>query len=140
MSDTAEAPLATRYDMNEISKAYVALREARRQLKKQYEDEDAKFKGGLQKLEAIMLAHLNAANADSVRTENGTFYKQEAVTPSASDWQLVYDWIKDNDAWDLLERRVKSTFIKEYQEAHDGALPPGISVYREYVIRVRKAT
>jgi hypothetical protein len=107
------------------------LREARRQLKKQYEDEDAKFKGGLQKLEAIMLAHLNAANADSVRTENGTFYKQEAITPSASDWQLVYDWIKDNDAWDLLERRVKSTFIKEYQEAHDGALPPGISVYRE---------
>jgi hypothetical protein len=137
MPDTA---LATRYDMNEIAKAYIALREARRQLKKQFEDEDAKFKQGLQKLEAIMLSHLNNAGAESVRTDSGTFYKQEAITPSASDWQLVYDWIKDNDAWDLLERRVKSTFIKEYQEAHDGALPPGISVYREYVIRVRKVT
>jgi hypothetical protein len=136
MSDTA---LAQRYDMNEIAKAYIALREARRQAKKRWENEDARFKAGLEKLEAIMLAHLNETNADAVRTDSGTFYKQEAITPLASDWQLVYDWIKEHDAWDMLERRVKSTFIKEFQEAHDGALPPGISVYREFVIRVRKA-
>jgi hypothetical protein len=136
MPDTA---LATRYDMDAIAAAYVKLRDAKRQLTRQYEEEKAKLDAGLDKLEAIMLAHLNGCGAESVRTEHGTFYKQEAITPSASDWQLVYDWIKDNDAWDLLERRVKSGFIKEYQEAHDGALPPGISVYREYVVRVRKA-
>jgi hypothetical protein len=136
MPDTA---VSARYEMDEIAKAYVALREARRQLKAQFEVEDAKYKQGLEKLEGIMLDHLNRAGAESVRTEHGTFYKQEAMTPSASDWQLVYDWIKENDAWDLLERRVKVGFVKEYQEAHDGALPPGISVYRQYVVRVRKA-
>jgi hypothetical protein len=136
MPDTA---VATRHDMNTVAETYVRLREARRKFKKQFEVEDGRFEAALEKLEGIMLKHLNECGAASVRTDSGTFYKQEAITPSASDWQLVYDWIKDNDAWDLLERRVKSTFIREYQEAHDGALPPGISVYREYVIRVRKA-
>lgn len=135
MPDTA---VATRYDMNEISKAYIALRDARRQLKSQFDAEDAKLKSGLEQLEAIMLNHLNTSGSESVRTDNGTFYRQEQITPSASDWQLVYDWIKEHDAWDLLERRVKVGFVKEFQEAHDGALPPGISVYREYVVRVKR--
>lgn len=130
--------VATRYEMDEIAKAYVALRQARRQLKAQYEAEDAKYKQGLEKLESIMLDHLNNSGAESVRTEHGTFYKQEVMTPSASDWQLVYDWIKENEAWDLLERRLKVGFVKEFQEAHDGALPPGVSTYRQYVVRVRK--
>lgn len=136
MSDTA---VVTKHDMNEIASAYVRLREARRQLKRQYEEEDAKLKTGLDKLESIMLAHLNDTSAESVRTDSGTFYKQEHIIPSAADWQLVYDWIKENEAWDLLERRLKVGFIKDFQEAHDGALPPGVSVYREYVVRVRKA-
>ena len=136
MSDTA---IAARYDMNEIASAYVRLRDARRTLKRQYEEEDGKLKSGLEKLESIMLAHLNDCAAESVRTDSGTFYRQEQIIPSAADWKLVYDWIKENDAWDLLERRLKVGFIKEFQEAHDGSLPPGVSVYREYVVRVRKA-
>jgi hypothetical protein len=52
---------------------------------------------------------------------------------------LFYGWIKDNDAFDALERRVKKTFVTEFMETHEGGLPPpGITVSREYVVRVRK--
>jgi hypothetical protein len=125
-------------DLGKITKAHINIRDARNQLRKQYEEADTELKAAQAKLEGVMLDHLNNHGMESVRTEAGTFYRQEEITPSASDWNALYDWIKDNDAWDALERRIKKTFVKEYQEAHNGGLPPGISVYREYVVRVRR--
>lgn len=125
-------------DLGKVTKAHINIRDARNELRKQYEAEDAKLKEAQLKLEGVMLDHLNQHGMDSVRTAAGTFYRQEEVTPSASDWNALYDWIKDNDAWDALERRIKKTFVKEYAEAHNGGLPPGISVFREYVVRVRR--
>lgn len=125
-------------DLARITKAHINIRDARHQLKRDYEAADADLKKAQLKLENTMLDHLNKHGMESVRTEYGTFYRQEDVTPSASDWQALYDWIKEHDAWDALERRIKRTFIKEYQEAHNGGLPPGVSVFREFIVRVRR--
>jgi hypothetical protein len=133
-----EAPVVD-IDLGQVTKAHINIRDARTALRKQYEEADADLKKSQEKLESVMLDHLNRHGMDSVRTEAGTFYRQEEITPSAADWNALYDWIKDNDAWDALERRIKRTFVKEYQEAHNGGLPPGISVFREYVVRVRRS-
>jgi hypothetical protein len=133
--DTATATL----DLTKVVKAHVAIRDARNAHRKDYEAKDAELKASQEKLEAVMLDHLNTHGMESVRTEHGTFYRQEDITPSASDWNALYDWIKEHDAWDALERRIKKTFIKEYSEAHDGGLPPGVSTYRQYVVRVRRS-
>lgn len=133
--DAAPAAL----DLSRIIKAHVNIRDARSNLKRDYEASDKDLKDAQAKLEAALLNHLNVHGMESVRTEFGTFYAQEEMTPSASDWNAVYQWIVDNDAWDLLEKRLKKTFIKEYAEAHGGGLPPGVSVFREKVVRVRRA-
>lgn len=127
-------------DLTRVTKAFLNIREARAELRKQYEEKDSDLQQSQAKLEAVMLDHLNKHGMDAVRTEVGTFYRQEDIKPSASDWEMVYRWVKDHDAWDLLERRLKKTFISEYMEAHDGAMPPGVSVHRQYVVRVRKAS
>lgn len=126
-------------DMTQVTKAHINIRDARHKMRHEFEAKDAELKASQEKLEAVMLQHLQTSQSESVRTEAGTFYRQEEITPSASDWVALYDWIKSEDAFDALERRVKKTFIKEYMEMHDGGLPPGISVYREYVVRVRRA-
>lgn len=126
-------------DLNKLTKAYVAIRDARGQLKKAFDAEDKALKDKQDKLEKAMLAHLNSTNTDSVRTESGTFYRQEEITPSGADWNALYRWIVENDAFDALERRIKKTFVKEYMEANEGAIPPGVNVYREYVARVRRS-
>jgi hypothetical protein len=125
-------------DLGKITKAYINIRDARNELRKQYDDSDKDLKIAQQKLEAAMLDHLNKHGMESVRTEAGTFYRQEEITPSASDWNALYNWIKEHDAWEALERRIKKTFIREYAEAHSGGLPPGVSVFREFVVRVRR--
>jgi hypothetical protein len=133
--DAAPAAL----DLSRIIKAHINIRDARSNLKRDYEASDKDLKDAQAKLEAALLDHLNRHGMESVRTEHGTFYAQEEMTPSASDWNAVYQWIQEHDAWDLLEKRLKKTFIKEYAEAHNGGLPPGVSVFREKVVRVRRA-
>ena len=128
------------FDMGQITRAHINIRDARHKLKQEYEAKDKDLKESQVRLENAMLDHLNQHGMESVRTEAGTFYRQEEITPSASDWQALYDWIKEHDAWDALERRIKKTFIKEYAEAHSGGLPPGVSVFREFVVRVRRAS
>lgn len=131
---------APEIDLGQVTKAHINVRDARNALRKQYEASDASLKEVQVKLEGVMLDHLNRHGMDSVRTTDGTFYRQEEVTPSAGDWNALYEWIKANDAWDALERRIKKTFIKEYMDGHQGGLPPGVSVFREHVVRVRRAS
>lgn len=125
-------------DLGKLTKAHINIRDARAGLKKDFDAADAELKASQERLEAAMLDHLNKHGMESVRTEAGTFYRQEDIKPSAGDWQALYDWIKQHDAWEALERRIKKTFISEYMEAHGGALPPGVNVHREFVIRVRR--
>lgn len=127
-------------NLDKITQAFLNIREARAALRQQYDKSDEDMKAAQERIEAAMLDHLNTSGAESVRTEAGTFYRQIDIKPSGADWQAFYDWIKEHDAWDALERRIKKTFISEYMEAHQGCLPPGVNVHREYVVRVRKAS
>lgn len=46
----------------------------------------------------------------------------------------------DPERFELMEKRVKSTFVKEYMDANGGQPPPGINVHQEYEISVRRPT
>jgi len=126
-------------DINRITKAHVAIRDKRAELKKEFEASDKALKAKQEKLELVMLAHLRKDNVQSVKTENGTVYLQETMFPSCSDWEIFHAFIKENDAFDALERRVKKGFIQDFMDNHDGELPPGIRVHREHVARVRRS-
>lgn len=126
-------------DVNRLTKAYIKLRDARSELKKDWEKEDTKFKEKLEKIEGALLKFLNETQQNSSKTDAGIVYRQEEITPTGADWDAFYGWVAKNNAFDALERRIKKTFIREYMDAHDGGIPPGVSVYREFVVRVRRS-
>lgn len=126
-------------DVNRLTKAYIKLRDARSDLKKEWEKEDAKFKEKMEKIEGALLQFLNETQQNSSKTDAGIVYRQEEITPTGADWDAFYGWVAKNNAFDALERRIKKTFIREYMDAHDGGIPPGVSVYREFVVRVRRS-
>lgn len=127
-------------DYNNVTNAYLNIRDARSKLRKEFDTQDSELAENQRKLEAVMLDHLNKTGAESMRTQTATFFRQEKVKPSGSDWNAFYDWIAENDAFEALERRIKATFVKEYMAENDGELPPGVSVHREYEVRVRRAS
>lgn len=125
-------------DYNQYVKVFLKIRDKRSELKRAFEAEDNALKAKAELIEGELLKFLNTNKVDSSRTDAGTFYRQEDIQPSGSDWGAFYDWIAENQAFDALERRIKKTFVSDYMAENGGALPPGISVYRQYKVRVRK--
>jgi hypothetical protein len=122
-------------DVQRIMHAYMAIRAKRAELSKQ----DTELKEQQEKLSNAMLKLMQDQNVSSLRTDLGNVYKQEEITPACSDWDAFYRWVAENNTFEALERRIKKDFVKEYMASNEGALPPGVSVYREYVARVRKS-
>src|SRR4051812_37571294 len=107
MTTAPQAPPALAIDLGQVTETYSKIRDARAEQKRVFETADKELKRQLEKLEGFMLAHLNTHGMDAVRTEFGTFYRQEDIRPNIVDDEAFYGWIKDNNAFDALERRVK---------------------------------
>ena len=105
---------------------------------KKFTDYETKIKAEDAVLEAEMLRRLTERKAKNVRTDSGTFFKEEVLHASCNDWGALYRWTAENDAFEILHKRVSEKFVKTYLEKHEGHLPPGVSTRREYVVRVRK--
>ena len=126
-------------DANKLVKVHIKIRDARKALSDTFNTGDRQLKAQQLRIEGELLRFLQESKLDSVRTDSGTFYRQEDITPRGDDWEAFYAWVKEHDAFDALERRIKKTFVKEYMEGNEGAIPPGVSVFREYVVRIRRA-
>lgn len=118
--------------------AYLKLRDEKAKLADKHKDEMAPFNEKMTKLENYMLDLLNKAGVDSMAFKGvGTMFKKETTSVTAEEWNATLDWIKANNAWEFLERRVSKTVVMEYAEAN-GEYPPGLKVTNATVVQVRK--
>jgi hypothetical protein len=131
-SDTNIAPP----DYDKAVRAFINIRNARAEKAREWERVDAEFEEKLNRLRVYFLAHLNLTNVKASRTDAGTFFKKLKISPSAASWEVVYKFIKDNDAFDMLERRLKKKFITDYRKSHN-VLPPGVNVHEEWDVQIR---
>ena len=126
---------------DELVSAYLGIRSRREQLLREYETADAALKEDLAKLEAVMLEMCNAVNADSIKTKHGTVMRKLNERFFCRDWDNFYKFVLENEAVQLLERRIHQGNFKEFLKEHESdGLPPGVNVMREFGISVRKAS
>ena len=121
--------------------AYLNIRNEREKILREYEAKDAKLKEDMAKIEALLLDVCNNINADSIRTSHGTVMRKLSERFFCQDWDNFYGFILENEAVQLLERRIHQSNFKEFLKDHEGdGLPPGVNVMREFGISVRKAS
>ena len=126
---------------DELVEAYLEIRTQREKLLREYEIVDASLKDDLSKLEAVMLDMCNAVNADSIKTKHGTVMRKMNERFFCQDWDNFYKFVLENEAVQLLERRIHQSNFKEFISNHeDDGLPPGVNVMREFGVSVRKAS
>lgn len=126
------------FPLDKVVQAHQAIRDARTARRHAWEKEDLALEEDQNVLKRVLLDHLNQNGAKSVNTEFGTVYRTEKFKPSAADWGAIWEWAKQNDGFEIVEKRLKATFIKEYAEAHGGQLPPGVNAHREFEVSVRR--
>ena len=126
---------------DELTEAYLAIRTEREKLLRDYEEKDGELKAQLIVLEQELLAVCNSVNADSLRTQHGTIIRKLSERFFCSDYDSFKQFVMENQAVDLLERRIHQGNFRQYMAEHaDDGLPPGVNVLREFGVSVRKAT
>lgn len=128
-------------DTEKVVEAYLAVRNERERLLREYEAQDAKLKDDLKKIEAVLLDVCNTINADSIKTSLGTVMRKLNERYFCSDWDNFRKFVLENEALELFEKRIHQGNFKQFMEGHEGdGLPPGVNVMREYGVTVRKAS
>ena len=57
---------------------------------------------------------------------------------STDDWDAFKEFIKENDAIELLEKRISQSNMATFLEDNPGKVPAGLNSFKEYAISVRK--
>jgi hypothetical protein len=122
---------------------YVELRGRRSTLKKDYETADDALKLVMGKIEDKLKEDLDASGQESARTAHGTVFKTYKEYANIADWDTVLAFIKKNDAFDMFEKRISKTAVRDrMQQDADGNYlnppPPGVNFVRQEVVQIRR--
>ena len=77
---------------------------------------------------------------ESVRTEGGTILLSKKKRYYTDDWDSFKTFMLDNDALDLVEKRISQSNMAMFLEDNPGKVPAGLNSITEVSVTVRKPT
>lgn len=102
-------------------------------------------KARVEELRNKLFELLSKQGGESIKTDAGTAYKSTIVTPSIEDREKYLDFVLDEANWEAhgnalmqLGAPNKAT-LKEYQDTHEGQLPPGVKTSSFTRVNVRRS-
>ena len=107
----------------QLAKVYVKIRDKRRDLEK----EVATLKEQEGTITSELLEICKQQGAQTIRTEYGTVSKRTTKNYWTSDWESFANFIKEHDAFSLLQQRINSTNMAQFLEENPDLLPPGLN-------------
>jgi hypothetical protein len=125
--------------LEQLTKAYIKIRDSRRKLEQEFKAEDDKLREQMQVIEEQMLDVCKKFNASSIKTEAGTIIRSVKSRYWTNDWDSMYQFIRENSAFALLEKRLHQTHMKQFLEENPDLSPIGLNVDREYTVVVRRS-
>ena len=128
-------------DTEDLVRAYIMIRTERKKLLDEYKEKDKSLKQDMAHIEQALLSICNTVNANSLKTDAGIAMRQVSEFYVCNDWGNFYQYLREHDAVELLERRIHQGNFKEFLSSRvKEGLPPGVNVMREYGVVVRKAS
>jgi hypothetical protein len=79
---------------------------------------------------------LDSVNLESASGTTATTSIQYSTDPVAKDWNEIYAFIIENDAFDMLQRRLSSTAIKDRWD--QGIIIPGVEKFDNWDLSLTK--
>lgn len=138
-NDDGEVGIDEYMSANKLAGVYLKMRDARAKLKSSYEEQDKAIEEQMSVIEAQLLDVCKKSEADSIKTQAGTIMRSVATRYWTNDWDSMYNFIKDNDALGLFEKRISQANMRQFIEENPDKFPPGMLVDSKYKIIVRRS-
>lgn len=121
-------------DLSKLVDEYHAAREARLKL-----DREAEKLAELERgFKDAIIAHMEEQKVSTVGGTSCTVKLKITPKPTVKNWQEVYEYVKSNDAFDVLYKRVNEKAISERQE--QGEEVPGLEWFLVATLSVSKGS
>ena len=95
------------------------------------------IKENMSKLEAWIKEKADADGVTSFKTKHGTAFLTTNDFARVADWDAMLEFIQENEAYDLLEKRVSKVAVRGYIDMNK-AVPAGVTYGTRVDVNVRK--
>lgn len=119
--------------------AYIKLREKKGQIKAEAETRMNEITAKLDKLEGWLKEQADTQGVTSFKTKHGTAFLTTVDFANVADWDAVLTFVRENDAYDMFEKRISKTAVRGYID-QTKAVPPGVNYGTRIEVNVRKPT
>jgi hypothetical protein len=126
----------TEMPVDRLVRIYMKMRAAVQDLDAQIEQ----IKAQQQEVKNEIKDRMRALGTKSMKTDFGTVSLMEKTRYYTNDWDSFKKFVIENDAVDLLEKRISQTNIKLFLEENPSLVPPGLNSDTDFDISVRKPT
>lgn len=124
--------------LDKMASVYIKIRARIAELTKAYDTEVEGLKAQQAEIAGVMKDMLQKMNVRSANTSGGTVILTEKTRYFPSDWSTFRDFVKENDLFDLMEKRVAQSNMAKYLQENPDVWPPGIQSETELTATVRK--
>lgn len=126
--------------MDKLAKVYRKIRDHIQALNKEHETKIAELEEQQNQLVHAMRDQMKAMGVKTMRTDHGTITMSLKTRYTTQDWDAFKTFMVENDALDLVERRISQMNMSKFLEENPDNIPPGLSSDSEYAITVKKPT
>ena len=124
-------------NIGDVIRTYMKLRDQKTAIEAKVKGDLTTLKGKMDKLEAYLKAQMDAQGLTSFKSEHGTAFLTTTDYANVADWDAVLTFIKTNDAYDMLDKRVSKIAVRGYIEKTK-AVPPGVNYGTKLEVNIRK--
>ena len=121
----------------ELIQKYIQIRDKKDEIAKEQKAVMARINHALTKIEGMLMEQLEASGSESMKTHAGTCYRSIRSSVTVEDREVFLDYVRQHEAWDLLESRAAKKDVEAFLEEHED-IPPGLRIRRDAVINVRR--
>lgn len=123
--------------VEEVIATYMKLKGQKEAIEGEVKEKVAAIKQSMDKIEAWLKVQADAQGVTSFKTKAGTAFVTTTDYANVSDWDATLEFIKTNDRFEMLEKRVSKTAVREYiAEAKE--VPPGVTYGTKIEMNIRK--
>lgn len=126
--------------LDKLARVYRKIYAKVQDLTKEYESKIEELKAQQDEIKNAMKDQMMALGTNSVKTNEGTIILAQKVRYYTDDWDSFKQFVVDNDALDLFERRISQKNMALFLEDNPGLVPAGLSSLSEVSVTVRKPT
>lgn len=100
-------------------------------------DKESKgLKADYDALESILLSRMRNQDTQQSRSSTATATISETIVPTIKDWDSFMNYVKETDAFHLIQKRPSSTAYRELVQ--QGEVIPGLEPFTETKINLRR--